>query len=60
MWKIVTLKARVTAELNALPDDMLARFRHTGTLIQTFGLERIREPYVKHLEDTLWEIRLSG
>jgi phage-related protein len=29
-------------------------------LIQSHGLERVREPYVKHLEGPLWEIRMKG
>jgi len=29
-------------------------------LIQANGLERVREPYVKHLEGALWEMRLKG
>ena len=29
-------------------------------MIQTFGLERVHEPYIKHLEDSLWEMRLRG
>ena len=27
---------------------------------QAHGLERIREPYLKHLEGPLWEMRLKG
>lgn len=30
------------------------------TLIQDHGLEKVREPYVRHLEDKLWEMRLVG
>ena len=29
-------------------------------LIQECGLERIREPFVKHLEGRVWEMRLKG
>ncbi len=29
-------------------------------LIQSHGLERVREPYVKHLEGSLWEMRMKG
>ena len=28
--------------------------------MQTVGLERVHEPYIKHIEDRLWEIRLRG
>ena len=60
MWKVVTLNAVVTAELAALPDDMLARLRRISELIQIHGVERMREPHVKHLEGRLWEIRMIG
>lgn len=60
MWKVETLNAIVTAEVNALPADMLARLRRIGELIQTHGIERMHEPHVKHLEGRLWEIRLVG
>jgi phage-related protein len=29
-------------------------------LIRQVGLEALKEPYVKHLQDKLWEIRLKG
>jgi phage-related protein len=60
MWTVETLNAVVTAELNALPDDMLAKLRRIGELIQAHGIERMREPHVKHIEARLWEIRLTG
>ncbi|MEJ0062622.1 MAG: type II toxin-antitoxin system RelE/ParE family toxin [Alphaproteobacteria bacterium] len=60
MWKVETLNGAVNAELATLPDDMLARLRKIGELIQALGLERMREPHVKHLEGRLWEIRLTG
>jgi len=60
MWTVETLDAAVTADLNALPVDMLAKLRRIGELIQAHGIERMREPHVKHLEGRLWEIRLIG
>ncbi len=60
MWIVATLNAAVTAELNALPVDMLAKLRRIGELLQTHGIERMHEPHVKHLEGRLWEIRLIG
>jgi phage-related protein len=53
------LDARVRDELDVLPD-MKARFRKIVELIQTDGLERMREPHVKHLEGPLWEMRMKG
>lgn len=39
---------------------MLARFDHISQLIEEFGLERVREPHVKHLRGSIWEMRLKG
>ena len=54
------LDVRVRDELEALPADMRARFRRVVELIQRHGLERMREPHVKHLEGSLWEMRMKG
>ena len=48
------------AELEELPADMLARFHYIAQLIEEFGLERVREPHVKHLRGTIWEMRMNG
>ncbi|MCC6537668.1 MAG: type II toxin-antitoxin system RelE/ParE family toxin [Bryobacterales bacterium] len=29
-------------------------------LIQGYGLERVREPHIKHLQGDLWEMRMKG
>ena len=59
-WIVELLDARVQDELEALPPDMRARFRRIVELIQDHGLERVREPHVKHLEGPLWEMRMRG
>jgi phage-related protein len=59
-WTIEILNDAVRAELGALPADQIARFLRIGDLIQSLGLERVREPHVKHLEGALWEIRMKG
>lgn len=59
-WIVELLDARVRDELEALPADMRARFRRIVELIQGHGLERMREPHVKHLEGPLWEMRMKG
>jgi len=28
--------------------------------LQAVGLERVHEPYIKHIEDRIWEMRLRG
>jgi phage-related protein len=39
---------------------MRAKFERIVMLIGQFGLERVREPYIKHLEGPLWEMRMKG
>lgn len=59
-WTVETLNEVVDAEVEALPADMRARLAHISRLIEEMGLEHVGEPHVKHLEDKLWEMRLSG
>jgi len=59
-WVVELLDSTVRDELDALPQDMRARFRRIVDLIQGYGLERMREPLVKHLEGPLWEMRVKG
>lgn len=59
-WSVELLDARVLGELEALPADVRARFRRIVELIQGHGLEKMREPHVKHLEGRLWEMRMRG
>ena len=58
-WVVEVLPDAV-AELDVLPEDMQARFQRIVAMIQTLGLERMREPYVRHLEGPLWEMRMTG
>ena len=48
------------AELNALPSNMRAQLTRISFMVQEFGLERLREPHVKHLQGPLWEMRMRG
>ena len=59
-WTVETLNDVVDAEIEKLPADMRARFVHIARLIEEFGLERVREPHVKHLGGPLWEMRMKG
>jgi phage-related protein len=59
-WTVEFLDKDVQALLDALPEDMQAHFRRIVEVIRLHGLERLHEPYVKHLEDKLWEMRLKG
>jgi phage-related protein len=59
-WTVVYLNDAVRAEVEGLSADLQARFRRIVELIRSRGLERVREPYVKHLDGKLWEMRLIG
>jgi phage-related protein len=60
VWTVQFLDDDVRNALGALPRDIRARFERIVKLIQGHGLERVREPYVKHLEGPLWEMRMKG
>ncbi|MGL4636243.1 MAG: type II toxin-antitoxin system RelE/ParE family toxin [Beijerinckiaceae bacterium] len=60
VWVVETLDERVDRELAALPLDMQAKFTRIGNLMAVNGPASVREPYVKHLEDKLWEMRMTG
>lgn len=59
-WIVELFDERVREELDSLPTDMQARLRRIVELIQGYGLERVGEPHLKHLEGTLWEMRMKG
>lgn len=60
VWRVEILNQTVRDELEALPADMRAKLDHIVRLIEEFGLEQVREPYVKPIRDKLWEMRLTG
>jgi phage-related protein len=59
-WTVETLNDAVDAELSALPKDMQARFVWISNLIAEHGLHNVGQPYIKYLEQGIWEIRLKG
>ena len=59
-WTVEFLDAAVREELEVLPNDIKASFLRISRLIQDHGLQRVREPYVKHLDGRLWEMRMKG
>jgi phage-related protein len=60
VWVVGFLNEDAKASLDGLPLDIRASFQRISELIQAHGLERVREPYVKHLEGPLWEMRMKG
>lgn len=59
-WTVEFFNERVRRDLFDLPLDMRASFERITHLIEVYGLPEIREPYVKHLEGPLWEMRMKG
>jgi len=59
-WTVEVLNETVEAELEALPADLRAKLTHIVELITTFGLENVHEPYIKHIEGKIWEMRMKG
>src|SRR5712691_8417181 len=59
-WTVEVLSVAVTAEIAALPKDMRARLARLIGLIQDIGFEALPRECVRHLEDKLWELRITG
>jgi phage-related protein len=59
-WVVEFLNEKVQMMLEAFPEDIQASFLRIVDLIESDGLERVREPYVKHIEGPLWEMLLKG
>jgi phage-related protein len=59
-WSVEFLDNEVRDSLFALPLDMRAAFERITHLIEDYGLAAMREPYVKHLEGPVWEMRMKG
>jgi phage-related protein len=59
-WTVEVLNETVRAELKSLPADVNAKLKHIIELIAIFGLENVHEPYIKHIEGKIWEMRMKG
>ncbi len=59
-WRVEILNQTVMEELDDLPKNMRAKLDRIVFLIEEFGLHKVREPYVKPLQDKLWEMRVKG
>lgn len=59
-WVVQVLGDQVRTELESQPVDVRASFLRISRLIESEGLHIVREPYVKHLEGPLWEMRLKA
>ena len=59
-WTVEFFNAAVMAEIEALPVDMRTRLGRLVALIQEMGFGALPRDSVKHLEDKLWELRVTG
>ena len=59
-WTIKFFNEIARDELEAMPEDIRARFERIVDLIKSKGLAQVHEPYIKHLEGKLWEMRMKG
>lgn len=59
-WTVETLDARVDEEFEALPASLRARMLRLMEMVETVGLDRMREPHLRHVEGKLWELRAKG
>jgi phage-related protein len=59
-WSVLALNAVVESEIAALPADMRARLARLTTLIEQHGFEGLPRESVKHLDEKLWELRITG
>ncbi|HER27335.1 MAG TPA: type II toxin-antitoxin system RelE/ParE family toxin [Rhodospirillales bacterium] len=59
-WHVEILSQAVMDELDELPRDMRAKIDRIVYLIEELGLHEVREPYIRHLQDKLWEMRVQG
>jgi phage-related protein len=59
-WTVETLGALVDKEIEALPVALRARLIRLSEMIESVGLDRMREPHVKHIEGKLWELRVRA
>jgi phage-related protein len=59
-WLVGFFSDEAIIEVNALPRDMRSKFERIVQMIEANGLEKMREPYVKHIEGKIWEMRMIG
>jgi phage-related protein len=60
VWTVGFYADEAIAEVKALPRDMQSKFERIVQMIEAHGLEKMREPYVKHIEGKIWEMRMIG
>jgi phage-related protein len=59
LWTVETFE-NVDSEIEALPLRLRARLIRLLEMVESLGLESLREPHVKHIEGKLWELRAKS
>jgi phage-related protein len=59
-WKVEFLNDTAEAEFDGLPTEIKAKIIRISQLIEQVGVFSVKEPYVRHLQGKIWEIRASG
>lgn len=59
-WEVVLASDTVATEIERLPADMQASYLRLTELLEEFGPFDLGMPYVRPLEDKLWEMRMRG
>lgn len=58
-WTVI-VDERLEKWLNDIPKDIKARIINIVDLLAEHGPQNVREPYVKHIKEKLFEIRAKG
>ncbi len=59
-WQVEVLGETVADEILALPKKHQAKYQHIVELIESEGVPAVGRPYVKHLEEEIWEKRIKA
>jgi len=59
-WKVEFLNETTEAEFDGLPTEIKAKIVRISQLIEQVGVFSVREPYVRHVQGKIWEIRARG
>lgn len=59
VWTVETHED-ADAEIKALPPGLQARLIRLMEAVEHVGLDKLREPHVKHLDGKLWELRAKA
>lgn len=59
-WRVETLGSVVDDEIKSLPASLQARLIRLMEMVEAVGIDKMREPHVKHIEGKIWELRAKA